>query len=107
MYVEDQFSKSASQNGSFIKENMPGEFYINHYPISIYVQRTVFEPNPRQQGLKHHLFNPLWDVAGKVFEPTPRQQGLKPLEGPKTGGLCVQVFEPNPRQQGLKPSVAI
>ena len=54
MYVEDQFSKSASQNGSFIKENMPGEFNINLYPISIYVQRSVFEPNPRQQGLKQH-----------------------------------------------------
>ena len=52
MYVGDQFSKSASQNGSFIKENMPGEFNINLYPISIYVQSTVFEPNPRQQGLK-------------------------------------------------------
>ena len=70
-----------------------------HYQKSIPVL-AVFEPNPRQQGLKHDDRAILVGVC-VVFEPNPRQQGLKqsPLAVVTTPR---RVFEPNPRQQGLK-----
>jgi len=76
MYVADQSSKSRNRNGVLNKEKTPGEFTINLYPVTIYRHSAVFEPNPRQQGLKpfHRSVTP---VHGLVFEPNPRQQGLK------------------------------
>ena len=44
------------------------------------------------------------DPEWKVFEPNPRQQGLKPDNRIALNGGWNQVFEPNPRQQGLKPT---
>ena len=44
----------------------------------------------------------IWDERQKeVFEPNPRQQGLKPVSQIAATQIAV-VFEPNPRQQGLK-----
>ena len=57
--------------------------------VTIYL---VFEPNPRQQGLKLYLNGGPFLDRCLVFEPNPRQQGLKPANTDvSVGGFLVSL----------------